>query len=327
MNTLEIETTLRDPATLRPHPKVRHLIGRWQATSPDAMALRRSIQERGILCPLLVTEDGQILDGVTRWEAARALQLDAVPCTVRPEDEAIDLVIETETHRRHSTKSQLAFRLVPFIEEAFKLRKAIHIAALKTGQTDHSEVTSLRSKKGLKTVSDYAAELGCSVKLLEQAKELHDLFAKHPEPRGWHPSLMEEIGQPADSVLSFAEYFSTRITDPINPMSLEAALKGLKQKLDMEEKARFWAERGKEYQHAGGRPVEVDKQLSLFRKAWHALSVRQDYWEGWDETTRQTALQAIPEAISGMPEDLLEETARIVRVEQKRRAVSVVAKE
>lgn len=43
-----LHTEFRDPADLQPHPKVKHLLGRWAKDSEEAQAMRRSIIEHSL---------------------------------------------------------------------------------------------------------------------------------------------------------------------------------------------------------------------------------------------------------------------------------------
>lgn len=99
-------------ADLRPHPLHRELYG--SPTSNTAYAdIRLSMRTRGYdeRFPLLITEDGRILSGVTRWAAAKAAKLVEVPCEVfvpedpqAAEDEMELKIVRDNTYR---VKSQL----------------------------------------------------------------------------------------------------------------------------------------------------------------------------------------------------------------------------
>lgn len=326
----------RPTADLAPHHKVKHLLGRWRPDSEEMLALRRSIQERGIISPLVVTPDNYILDGVTRWQAAKALQLETVPVTVRPEIEALDIVIHSELHRRHQSKSQLAFRLVPFIEEAFQVAKQREIhggAATRFQSADPANsirrpepqpLTQETGKSGTlfsaKTVAEYAGQLGVSIRLLEQAHELHQLFGRHSEEWEWQEDALRAIGYDAGQKLTFRDYFTPHIIE--FDMSLGGALTGLKTRLEM---ARA-AERGRE--HTGGRPkagekvgcgVEKSKQLALIQEAWVGVTARWRYWQDLAQDEREQVGAKVAEAIHAAPDDVLAAMRRAVDVEWKRR--------
>lgn len=303
MNTTE----KRDPATLTPHAKVKHLIGRWQVDSDESQAMRRSIREKGILVPLLVTPDNQIMDGVTRWMNARALQLAEVPVLVMAEEECLSILIDTELHRRHHTKGQLAFRLAPMIESAWGERQRRQIASLSRGAASPSPAC--------KTVEEYALEAGVSIALMKQAREIHQLFKQHAETVWEFGRDGEAVGFKRGDQLTFEQYFTARIMAAHDPIGLGAALTGIKQKLSQA------AHEARGHKHGGGRPESEERQMMLLRQAWGDLNNRWVYWREMNEDAKENVKLAMTEAIEGAPEDVLLELKRkIENVLKERKA-------
>jgi hypothetical protein len=74
---------MKSPAELRPHPKNRELYGLPKDNSAYEdirfQMKRGGFDERH---PLLITTEGCIISGVTRWAAAKSVGLDKVPCEV-----------------------------------------------------------------------------------------------------------------------------------------------------------------------------------------------------------------------------------------------------
>lgn len=290
----------RAPVDLKPHRKVAHLIGRWRPDSEAALALRRSIQEAGILQPLIITPDNDIIDGVTRWQAAKALQIDC-PCIVRPESEALDILLATELHRRHSTKSQRAFRLWPMVAEAYEEHLEKHASALRSG---NRQTIGQNLSYGQTRVEAYAVDLGISPSLLKQSHELHTLFASNPEPRRFTSDEAVQnlvaMGLERDAEVSFADYYTAQILDEVKPMALYAALTGIKSVLDIEGRnAQF------NRKHPGRANLTEDRQLTLFKAGWETLEKRYAYWTEMDAPSREDAVKSITVAFEHMPEDLL----------------------
>ena len=103
---------MKSPADLRPHPLNKEIYGPPNANSAykdiKANMARGGYDERH---PLLVTEDGRILWGVTRWDIAKKQGLEQIPCIVfRPADPVTaELEIEGEIIRGNTyrTKSQI----------------------------------------------------------------------------------------------------------------------------------------------------------------------------------------------------------------------------
>ena len=306
----------RPTADLVPHPKVKHLLGRWSADSDAMVELRRSIQEHGLLQPLVITTGGEIVDGLTRWQAARALQMAEVPCHVAPELDAIEALIDSEVHRRHSTKSQLAFRLAPFVAGAFFDRYKLNEERKACGNANDFRAKSFRA--GEKTVSDYARELGVSVRLLEQAHELHGLFAEHPEERSWTSDdallNLKRLGVKKGTRLSFAAYYTPLLLDPHRPMPLHSALVGVKSILTEEG---LLARHGG--RHKGRADLTESKQLKLFTTALKDLGVRYEYWQKFNADAREVAKEQIANTIAAMPDDLLAVWEARIRAERKNR--------
>lgn len=296
------QVTHVDPAVLRVHPKVKHLLGRWSKDSESASALRRSIQERGIIQPLIVTPDHLVMDGVMRLEATRLLQLQTVPCLERPETEALEICIETELNRRHGTKSQLAFRFAPLIADAFTTRSGSQFQNLRKGSAPGLPVA--------KSLEHYAVELGVSVRLLEKANELHELFTEfEKDVWSWSEEGLEQIGRGRNDELTFREYFTAHLLREEEPMSLGGALAGLKQKLSQE----GFANRGRK--HGGGKPVETTKQLRLFSDVFKTLETRYEYWTEFDAEQRDEAVARVAVSVQKAPTDFLEKLLARIKTE------------
>jgi hypothetical protein len=78
-----MKTVMMKLADLRPHDLHQVLYGR-PTQNPEYKNLREQMKQRGFdpRHPLLVTRDGRILAGVTRWAAAIAAGLTEAPCVV-----------------------------------------------------------------------------------------------------------------------------------------------------------------------------------------------------------------------------------------------------
>lgn len=53
-----------------------------QINQAHVAEIAEAIERLGFANPILITEEGQILDGVSRWEAAKVLGIDEIPCLV-----------------------------------------------------------------------------------------------------------------------------------------------------------------------------------------------------------------------------------------------------
>jgi ParB-like chromosome segregation protein Spo0J len=99
----------RNPADLRPHPLHQELYG--PPTSNDAyQEIRADIKLRGYdeRHPLLITEDGRVIDGRTRRAIVIGLKMESVPCEVFvPKDPALaELEIEEEIIRSNMYRTK-----------------------------------------------------------------------------------------------------------------------------------------------------------------------------------------------------------------------------
>jgi hypothetical protein len=100
------------PQDLRPHPLSKELYGAPTANG-QYENIKFSMQKGGFdeRHPLLITEGGSIISGVTRWAAARSLKLDAVPCEVfvPPDPATAELDIEDKliAENRYRTRTRL----------------------------------------------------------------------------------------------------------------------------------------------------------------------------------------------------------------------------
>lgn len=96
----------RDPNGLRAHPLNATIYG-----EPDAdPAFVESIREEGIITPLTIDQDDNIISGHRRWYAALALGLDRVPVVVRAITDPLDairLLIEANRQRARTYSQRM----------------------------------------------------------------------------------------------------------------------------------------------------------------------------------------------------------------------------
>jgi ParB-like chromosome segregation protein Spo0J len=68
-----------NPAELNPHPKNEDIYGDTEDSSDLNDTFKRSVAEKGVLEPLVITEGKQIISGHRRWLAAQDADLGSVP--------------------------------------------------------------------------------------------------------------------------------------------------------------------------------------------------------------------------------------------------------
>jgi protein gp37/ParB-like chromosome segregation protein Spo0J len=77
----------RKTSTLSPHPDNLRIYG-----DDLDVSLIDSIRVKGVLSPLLITEDGVIISGHRRWRAAKVAKLDVIPVTIFGSNDQLDIL-------------------------------------------------------------------------------------------------------------------------------------------------------------------------------------------------------------------------------------------
>lgn len=157
-------------------------------------ALRRELQATGIVQPILMTTKHEIVDADSRerWRAAKALQLDRMPIMLVAEEQIVSASLNALVHRRHLTKSALAYLAFPMLKTALEEAQARAREMLKNANVSSSGA----ERRTAKSVVEIAANLGVCETTLKQARRVHEIFAKDAnykaqmEPR----ILVEPIG-------------------------------------------------------------------------------------------------------------------------------------
>ncbi len=279
------KSTYIDPKKLAEHELLKRLPP-LAPDDPDVMKIAESISSLGrITDPLKITEDGRIVDGRRRRAAAMRLKMAEVPVVYVPDTEAPFLVVSSLEHRAHFTKSQRAYLVAPFLQEAFDYARERKIASLKQGDSPVANAVRM----GIKRVDEWAEGMGLTVRLLQQAQELRKFFEDHT------PRTITDTDDVTEEGVSFQEFFEPRILREEKPYGLGAALAGIKAKLAME------ASTARGRPHTGGKPKAVEQQLKLFGRLITDELTRWEYWQAWDEETRAEHWQAVRERIADVP--------------------------
>jgi hypothetical protein len=154
------QVTTIDPRALTVHPLARELPELADDDS-DFEALGADIKQRGIIHPLHINKQHQILDGRHRWRWAKILKLALIPVIIVPDVQAISIILESLLLRRHYTKGALAYSAYPMLREAYEEAKkgpALSAASF--------------------SIEVQAERFGISERLYRQAKTVHQIFAK-----------------------------------------------------------------------------------------------------------------------------------------------------
>jgi hypothetical protein len=164
---------MRDPMELRGHyhPALK-MLPELPEESTEFLAIASGVQKCGIIQPLLINDQGQVLDDHSRTLLRCAIrwQLKAVPVCVRYEDDVHMLIIHSLAHRRHLSKSAIAYLAVPHLEPAFEHARQRKLKQIKENSVVSSDTTEA-------TVEDMANALGIGRNLLFEAQRVHQVFA------------------------------------------------------------------------------------------------------------------------------------------------------
>jgi len=178
----------RRTADLKPHPINRKLYGE-EVLPPEFVA---SIRENGILVPLAVKEDGTIISGHRRWQAALALKMEYVPVQVVRYTDDLDereAIIEFNRQREKtfSQKMAEAEELEAVERERAERRR---LSNLKRGE-EKPEVETLPPREYGKTRDKVAAAVGLgSGRTYDKAAKVWEAARKGDETA---KKLVEEL--------------------------------------------------------------------------------------------------------------------------------------
>ena len=180
------------------HPDLESLPCLPLDQDPAFAAILATVSEIGIIEPIKISKM-RIVDGRLRWEAAKKIGLETVPCVEVPESDATSLIIFSLCARRHLTDSARAYLTYPLYEKAAEEGRRRRVENLKKG----AEIVVSRSKPRMpmpsafgKTASEFAASIGLSRDLFEMAAAVHQRFEKHPDLKVfWEPKILSgEMG-------------------------------------------------------------------------------------------------------------------------------------
>lgn len=262
---------------IRPHQCIKH-IPLWPDNGPRMEALRGELQASGLCQPVQMTAKHEIVDADSRerWRAARMLQLDSIPIAIVPEDQATSACANALAHRRHLTKSAIAYLLFPLVERLLDEARHRALEMLKKGN-DFPSGAPCRTGNSRE---DICHRLGVGDTLLKEARRVHELFAKDPsfkaqmEPR----ILAEPIG---------GEHEQHR------PVGLGSVIAG--------------------YAGRNENGIEKKGQLELFTGGFGTFVKRFLYWTGFDPAARRAALQQMRKDLDALPPEQQEELAELFR--------------
>ncbi len=260
---------LRDPHDLKPLAMVKAM-PRWGKDSNEFAGFKDDIRDNGIKHPLLITQDGKVVDGETRRQAAVAMQLPEVPCQVVADDEVREIIVRELCRRRNLTKCQLAYLVAPLLEEAFMEGRRRRMENLRKGQ----QIPVAAASGNGNSAYEWAALLGFSRDLMDRARWLQEQFEQRPDLR---------------------EEFEPQILNFEKPMALGAAKAGVGFLLTQAKRSEIG-----EF-HTGGKSKDAARQLQLFTGILENTITRWDYWRKFDEKIRAEHFKQVRVKAAALP--------------------------
>ncbi|MDR3457987.1 MAG: ParB N-terminal domain-containing protein [Verrucomicrobiae bacterium] len=191
------KTETRDPQDLKLHPLHKKHIPQPDTTGAEWASFVEDIRSGGIVDPLAITPDGLIMSGGRRWAAAKQLQLTEVPVVVRPDGEAVLIIISTLIQRRHMTRGAaiyLALGMMPEFIAAAEIRRLANLRkGVKTPENPLKSPKPDQAASGPETVEELCTRWGISRDTYDRAVKVRKIFAdpkKEDFKKAWEPKLM-----------------------------------------------------------------------------------------------------------------------------------------
>lgn len=176
--TMAKEMLTRNPAELRPHPlfaKTHHPM--MAKDSAEWASLVQSVKENGVYQAVIITEDGEIVDGRHRAAAAVEAGIAEVRVEVVEGWQAPLIIAETLVQRRHFNKSARAYLVAPFAEEATAAGKKARNANLRQNSPNVQKL-DVREEGATNTLESFADRMGISREYLVKARDVHARLEK-----------------------------------------------------------------------------------------------------------------------------------------------------
>jgi ParB-like chromosome segregation protein Spo0J len=171
---------LRSPADLRPHPLNKELYG--PPTANEAYDNVRFSMSRGGFDerhPLLVTQEGRIVSGVTRWAAAKSLKLESVPCEVFVPlgEETAELEIEAKLITENGYRVKTRLMVAREQEKLVEVERVLARKRMANGRGDDDEGPSKATERAAVAFKTSGSTVQRNLKVLagiDAAKERGD---------------------------------------------------------------------------------------------------------------------------------------------------------
>ena len=278
----------RDPIEFKPgkfHPALKQ-IPELSQECDEFLALAATVKKTGFIRPLLVDEEGRLVDDHSRtlWRVALRWQLKAVPVQVVKSAEANLLLVHSLAHVRHMTKSAIAYLLLPVLENEVRAALAVHREKLAKGQ--YMTVVASGDNSGIPeapTLEKLCADLGFSKDMLDRARIVHAAFL---DKKSYSFTVIGGAGDGSVVECTLKDWFEPKIlrtphggeheqNRPLGLGGVISAIEGIK------------ATKDKSRNETGG-------QMELFEKSFIKTSgSHYKYWHGMSAASRREALEKL----------------------------------
>jgi ParB-like chromosome segregation protein Spo0J len=170
----------RSPSDLRPHPLNKELYG--PPTDNEAYDnIRFSMQHNGFdeRKPLWITRDGRIIDGHTRWFAAKSLKKESIPCEVYvpSSEETAESEIEAMLIRENGYRRKTRLMVAREQQKLVELQKVLARNRMAWGRRDDDEGPSKATERAAVIFKTSGATVQRNLRVLagiDAAKERGD---------------------------------------------------------------------------------------------------------------------------------------------------------
>lgn len=262
-------TEIVDPQSLRLHPLLKE---QPAPTAELIETMTADAEERGI-DPLKVDEKNRVVDGRIRLRAALNLNWSEVAIVRVSSADAATIIVQSLLQRRHHSKSALAYLAFPLFEPMFNEARERRLRYLKSDKSGTDASNSTQNVLFGNSAEQVARNAGVSRVLFFQAKEVHKLFAKHPEVKA---QLEPEILN--------------------GELCLGYAINGVAGLISTKGKSR-----------------NQEDQLELFKRGINALRVRFTRWNKLPEKSRLFVANEFAEAVAEAPEEVQQRVLAALR--------------
>ena len=165
----------REIHTLQPHPLNADIYNPFNPNVSHDKELIESIKEKGILVPLAVRPSGLILSGHRRWQAAKVVGLETIPCEAVEGDIDADLILTYNKYRAKCYSEKMSeYRIAREYLSKPENREALGLVP-KGGTIVDSDLT-----RGVATKEIISEKLGVSTGKLHQRPNLSLIHISEP---------------------------------------------------------------------------------------------------------------------------------------------------